>query len=196
MRKIENINLLRARDATYHIARKINSVVIGLAVIPVIYSVLSNITGFKLSKYLGIDRYLSERLLSFLISVFIYSLTQILTYYVKKYKEVSNNLRELYDCKVFKLPVNKSLMKYNEDKKLQYCHKQKMFELYPIWYGETFCDLDELNVLTCQADNIIYTNILYKRLNYGLLGLMIFLIALATLIIFLNSVILKRVFLR
>ncbi|MGG3470367.1 S-4TM family putative pore-forming effector [Neobacillus pocheonensis] len=165
-RNRENIKLLMARDFSYHQARKLNWVTIFLAVIPIIYSIISKLTGFKLSEYTHLDKFINEKMIGVILSIIVYLMTLAISEKIKRLKEFSNRLREQYDCNVFNLPLNKYMMKIPSHQEIdKYSEKQKELELYSVWYGEKFTSNHLLNIVVCQADNISYAAFLYKKLN-------------------------------
>ncbi|WP_180960305.1 S-4TM family putative pore-forming effector [Neobacillus cucumis] len=169
-RNYDNIKLLRARDYSYHQARKFNWFNIYLAVVPIIYSIISNITGFNLTQLIHLDKYISEKMSSVILSGLVYLLTLIISEKIKRLKEVSNYLREQYDCNVFNLPPNKYMSNLPGPEEIErYAKKQRDSELYPVWYGEKFTSDHLINTVVCQADNISYAAFLYKKLNRLLL---------------------------
>lgn len=171
-RDYKNINLLKARDYSYHQARKMTWLIVTLAIIPLLYTILSNITGFRLTTYLHLDDLINERLMGTVLSAAVYSTTLFLTEKVRLYKLISNDFREMYDCRVFSLPFNNYVASERSEQEISLHAKDwKDSELYQVWYGENFSSNHNRNVLVCQADNISYAAFLYKKLNNWLHGI-------------------------
>ncbi|MCM3667334.1 S-4TM family putative pore-forming effector [Mesobacillus subterraneus] len=193
-RDYNNINLLKARDHSYHQARKLTWLVITLAIIPVFYSIFSNITGIKLTTYLHLDNFLNERLMGTILSAIVYSTTLVLSNKIRLLKVISNDFREMYDCNVFSLPFNKYIASEREEPEIAYhANGWKVSGLYQVWYGETFSGNHNRNVLVCQADNISYAAFLYKKLNKLLISTsFILLLVLTILFLYLGN--LDRIF--
>ncbi|MBT2692583.1 S-4TM family putative pore-forming effector [Bacillus sp. ISL-55] len=171
-RDFKNITLLKARDRSYHQARKLTWLVIMLAIIPIFYSIISNITGFRLTTYLHLDDFLNERIMGTILSGLVYSTTLFLSEKVRLYKLISNDFREMYDCRVFSLPFNNYIAYERQEQEIaHHARNWRESELYQVWYGERFSSNHNRNVLVCQADNISYAAFLYRKLNNLLIGI-------------------------
>lgn len=181
-RDIHNIKLLKARDVSYEYARKINWGIILMALVPVIFSIISNFYSFSLTEYLHITAFLSDRSISLILSIGIFLLTLFFSEKVKVFKQLSNDFREMYDCRVLGIPTNKYLSSERTNQEVEkFANKGNDFEIYPVWYGEVFSDNHLKDVLLCQVDNISFAAFLYNKLNKLLLalslGILIFLAA-------------------
>lgn len=158
----ENIKLLKLRDLLYNKAKLLNIIAIFFSTIPMIYTIIiNNLEVIKIK-----NRSLGNDELGVIISILVATIVYMISYKINKYKLDSNILRQLYDCKVFKIRGNKfiiptCLRKELEDISVNETDKEK----YGKWYGEEFIGKKEYDILICQVDNLLYTTYLYQKLK-------------------------------
>lgn len=156
----EYINILKARDYYFDIARRWNNwsrFFILLTPTVVALSYFPFISSFS---------FIDDRrdILVGVISI----ITFIIIHYVCENKkqanfEISNALREKYDCEVFGIPENPFSYQLGDLK--PYIEKSRYvndFYKYEVWYMEIFCDNHARNIIISQLDNITYTYHVYK----------------------------------
>ena len=164
----ENIDLLKARDYYFDKARVWNNwsrffvllppIILALTYLPFLSSI--KIIDDKRDILIGVIS-----IVSFLIIHFVCKERK------EKYFEISNAIREVYDCNTFKLPRNpfaygnKNLSEY-----IDKCKYVNDYYKYEIWYKEIFCDSHPRNVLIAQMDNMVYTYEVYKNFKLFIAG--------------------------
>ena len=198
-KKSENINLLKARDAFFDIARKWHRLYLATIIAPVVIAALTYILPLISIPFYHINFSFLDTYRDFIvgISTILFLLVgNIVQYKVSVNCEKSNILREIFDCDVFDLPENefaydygivrKNKTDYNEDVVKKWRKKPDRDDgKYEAWYGEVFSDNDNYNILCLQMDNVIYTKYAYRdykkliriwiRITYIALGLIMLL---------------------
>lgn len=156
----EYINILKARDYYFDIARRWNNwsrFFILLTPIVVALSYLPFISSFS---------FVDDKR-DFLVGI-ISILTFLIIHYVCEDKkqvnfEISNALREKYDCDVFGIPANPFTNQFDDlSLYIEKSRYVKDFYKYEVWYMEIFCDNHARNIIISQLDNITYTYHVYK----------------------------------
>ncbi len=165
----ENIDLLKARDVYFDIARKRNKLYEISIIIPPVVAGLTYVP-FLVNLFPVIDS----------LRDYIIGITTILFVFINKYLEkkneetleVSNALREEYDLKVFDIQRNHFLFDQNLIKNEDGTWKKEIVDAwqsrpdsdkYEVWYTEFAGIHHRKNVLCNQMDNIIYTFHAYKE---------------------------------
>ena len=161
--RIENINILKARDYYFDKARRANNVFrriclfapIAVTLICMIFGSIKNISDDDtwLDVIVGITA-----IVAFIIDSFIQK-------YIDDVMEKSNILREEYDCRV--LGIKKNLFcGNNSDQEIEDLTKVSRLvpdsSKYEVWYRETFSQDDTNNAICMMMDNTIYTKWVYK----------------------------------
>lgn len=158
--KKENINLLKARDYYFDIARKYNVLKIGIVCLPSIMLIITYIPYIAKISWIENGRDYIIGLISIIVFIFVqFKIKNV----IDKNLYISNAFREKYDCNVFEIAENP--FEYTLDNYSQYMEKAKKvrdYDLYEVWYGEIFCDKKGRNIICCQMDNIIYTYFIYR----------------------------------
>lgn len=158
--KKENINLLKARDYYFDIARKYNVLKIGIVCLPSIMLIITYIPYIAKISWIENRRDYIIGLISIIVFIFVqFKIKNV----IDKNLYISNAFREKYDCTVFEIAENP--FEYTLDNYSQYMEKAKKvrdYDLYEVWYGEIFCDKKGRNIICCQMDNIIYTYFIYR----------------------------------
>ena len=180
------VSVLTARERYFNKARKIYYVNICVVLFPVVVAIITYIAPlYRRFSFLDADR-------DYIVGI-ITIISMLVGYYIQfrisKYLEVSNMLREQYDCMLYDLERNPlsydysvvdealDLLDDSEEYKIETISKDAIklkrdWETYTTerptkyeaWYGEVFSSDRRLNVLCSQMDNIIYTYYLYKYL--------------------------------
>ena len=88
----------------------------------------------------------------------------ILNSYINRQLDISNELRELYDCKVVGIKPNDFFCKSDKDEIKKHLAKAEYVQdrdKYEVWYREIFCEDDFANAICVMMDNVIYTYRVY-----------------------------------
>ena len=197
----KNINLLKARDYFFDRARKRYKLYLVTVFIPVFIAVITYVP------LIYINFKIVESLRDFIIgttSIIFLILAKIITNKNDNDTHISNMLREYYDCQIYQMRENPLIYDFSElfDDKGNFkkeivrayeAVKDHKNGVYENWYGEVFSSNKNLDILSFQMDNVIYT---YHVYNEYLKHINIYLTILYTVIIliFLSSVfILKQI---
>ena len=173
--RISNINLLKARDYYFEQARRWHRVRRWLTLIPPLLLALSYI---PLLPYYDTISNLRDLLIGIITIIAFVIIHFICERQITHNLEISNLLREEYDCEVLEIPRN--LFAYStENLKTYLSTSSKMpdYYKYEVWYSEIFGDNAPRNALIAQLDNILYTYHAYKDYKrYIIISLSILLI--------------------
>lgn len=177
--KEENINILKARDYYFDKARFRNlHIRKWLLIAPILITLFGMIVatfasmlareGMGIWKVLSslsawMDKYL-ETLVG-IVAIIAFILDCFIETQIEKYVGMSNELRELYDCRV--LGISPNTFFYSSDEETikrnmsvsQYVPDDGKYE---VWYREIFSDDSFLNAICCMMDNIIYGYYIYR----------------------------------
>lgn len=173
--RISNINLLKARDYYFEKARRWHHVRRWLTLIPPILLALSYV---PLLPHYGTISSLRDLLIGIITIIAFVIIHFICERKITHNLEISNLLREEYDCEVLEIPRNPFAYS-TEDLKKYLSKSQKMpdYYKYEVWYSEIFGDSTPRNALIAQLDNILYTYHAYTDYKrYVIISLSILLI--------------------
>lgn len=159
--KKEYIDLLKVRDYYFEKALKWNNIARIFTLLPPIIVALTYLPFIPYYKFVNEER----DILIGMISVFSFIVIQFIC---KRKKEnnmdISNAIREAYDCKVFGIPENPFLSeKLDLSLHIRKALTKKYYYKYQIWYEEVFCKTHTRNVICSQLDNIVYTYHVYRE---------------------------------
>ena len=176
----EYIDLLKARDVYFDIARKRNKLYELSIIIPPV------VAGLTYMPFLVNHFPLIDALRDYIIGITTILFVFITEYLEKKNEEtlkISNALREEYDLYVFDLPRNHFVYDMSLLKEQDGSWKKEIVDAwksrpdsskYEVWYTEFAGENHRSNVLCNLMDNIIYTYHAYKdyknRLKINMVG--------------------------
>lgn len=154
------IDLLKARDYFFDIARKINRTKMICMFLPVTMLVFSYFP-FSTNIYWVYFQNNRDYIVGFFsIIMFIINFKQ--QNLIEEYLEKSNILREEYDVRVFDINPNVVLNNNSDIENLiKFASKMKDLPKYEVWYSEIFGNNKWNNIICCQMDNILYTHVAY-----------------------------------
>lgn len=158
--RISNISFLKARDYYFDKARRWHRVRRWLTLIP---PILLAITYIPLLPYYGFISGQRDLLIGIITIIAFIIIHFICEKQITHNLDISNMLREEYDCNVLDIPRNP--FAYSKEEMETYLSKSsKMpdYYKYEVWYSEIFGDNGPRNALIAQLDNILYTYYAYK----------------------------------
>ena len=173
--KKEYINILKARDFYFDRSRQWSYVSLFLTIFPPVMLAISYLPFLPHYAIINDARDIIIGVLSIISFLIIHFLAKR---EIDDNLEISNALREKYDCLVLRIPEN--LFAYSIKDITPYLSKAefiKDYYKYEVWYEEIFGDNDAKNAICAQLDNILYTYHVYreyKKYIYG--GLIVILI--------------------
>lgn len=157
----ENIDLLKARDYYFDIAKKLNSIKTKMVLFPSFFLLIVYMLQIFNLEIISKDQ--SEIIVGILATIVAF-VVYIFDIYIHKYTDISNNLRTIYDSKVLDVKLNKYIIDEKEMKKyLKAANKINYSPKYEVWYSEVFSENHFANVFCCQMDNLIYAKHAYKK---------------------------------
>ena len=169
--KESNINILKARDVFFDRARNRYRIYLIVVFIPIIVALLTYVPSLYLN--FGFIENKRDYIIG-IASIIFLLISKILDNKNKDDLEISNTLREYYDCEVFELERNPYLCDFTllfDDKGKWKKEIINAWESradipsgkYEVWYGEIFCNNRRKNILAFQMDNVMYTYYIYKE---------------------------------
>ncbi|MBQ9312383.1 MAG: LicD family protein [Bacteroidales bacterium] len=180
----KNVDLLKARDYYFDIARKWNLLTSLCIFTPSIILAFTYLPFISSIEFIGGNRDMLIGIISVSSFIIIHLVCE------KKITNnliISNALREKYDCNVLEIPENPFAYHINDmNKHIEKCKYVKYYYKYEVWYKEIFCDNHGTNVLCSQLDNVIYTYYVYRayKLHIILISIAILLISVSILVFF------------
>lgn len=160
----KNINLLKARDFYFDIARNWNNWIRFFIILPPMIVALTYLPFFSSIAFIDNER---DIIVGFISIVSFFVIHFIFEDKKNENLEISNAIREEYDCNVLEIPHN--LFAYTIGDIETYKSKCKFVKdsyKYEIWYEEIFCDSQAKNTICSQLDNITYTYHVYKEFKW------------------------------
>ena len=159
--RISNINVLKARDYYFEKARHWHRVRRWLTLIPPILLAISYIPLLPHYDIVAEQRDLFIGIITIIAFIIIHFICEK---QITHNLDISNMLREEYDCKVLDIPHNP--FTYCTEELQTYLSKASNipdYYKYEVWYSEIFGDNGPRNALIAQLDNILYTYYAYKE---------------------------------
>ena len=159
--KKEYIDLLKVRDYYFEKALKWNNITRFFTLLPPIIVALTYLPFIPYYKFIDEER----DILVGAISIFSFIVIQFLCKKkIEDNMDISNAIREIYDCKVFGIPENPFLSeKLDLSLYIRKALTKNYYYKYRIWYEEMFCKTHTRNVICSQLDNIVYTYHVYRE---------------------------------
>lgn len=155
-----NVNFLKARDYYFENARRWHRVRRWLTLIPPILLAFSYIPLLPHYDTISAQRDLLIGIITIIAFIIIHFICEK---QITHNLEISNLLREEYDCKVLEIPHNPFAYSTEEmETYLSKSSKMPDYYKYEVWYTEIFGDNASRNALIAQLDNILYTYYAYK----------------------------------
>lgn len=160
----KHIDILRARDYYFNLAKSINLVKSIIVFSLPATSALSYIPLAQLR--LGYSDSFRD-VATGILTLLVITVSYILDYYIDRYTDISNTLREYYDWKVLGFKGTCFVHDFSQiDKWLAKASRQPYLDKYEVWYSEIFSSDRNSNIFCCQLDNILYAVYSYKTTEY------------------------------
>lgn len=159
-----NIDILRARDYYYNLAKSINlgksilvfslPTLLALSYIPFVQSGLGYSDSFR-------------DIATGVLTLLVIAVSFVLDRFIDQCTDISNTLREYYDWKVLNIKGTCFTHDFSQiDNWLSKASKVPYRDKYEVWYAEVFSSDKNSNIFCCQLDNILYAVYSYKTTEY------------------------------
>lgn len=168
------IDLLKARDYYFDIAKNLNLFKTVIVLMPSLFLLAT-----YLLSMVGVELFTGWQ-----EEIFIGGFTAVVAFavyivdiFIHRYTDISNRLRILYDHEVLGISYDPKIDRMERiDTYLEKAKKIPHSSKYEVWYSEVFSPNHNANVFCCQMDNLLYAKHAYqkaKRLYWTWLGLLI-----------------------
>lgn len=155
----KNVDLLKARDYYFDLAKHLNFLKTMLAMLP---------PALLLSTY--IFALWDVQLLGRYDELIIGAITTIVTFVnypidgeIQKNAGISNQLRNVYDSDVLRIKYNNHMYPSGDiNEYLPKANRKKYNSKYECWYSEVFSGDSNVDVFCCQLDNLLYSKYAYS----------------------------------
>ena len=166
-----NINLLKARDTFFDRARKRYKYYLATVFLPIIIATLTYVPIIYIKYPIVSD---SRDFIIGISSILFLIIGKLISDKNENDTHISNMLREYYDCKIYNMKENPLIYDFKKlfDGKGNWkpeiveaweMRKDHSNGVYENWYGEVFSNNKNLDILSFQMDNVIYTYHVYKE---------------------------------
>lgn len=153
-----NIDILKARDYYFNIAKTANLLKTLIALLPPLLMAITYVLDYPL-----FSGDLEELIIGAITTVVAFAV-YLIDLFIQKYTTISNQLRGLYDHKVLGTKYNPHMYQAKDvSKYLKNAEKVKHITKYEVWYSEVFSENEYANVFCCQLDNLIYSKHAYRQ---------------------------------
>ena len=157
----ENIELMKARDYYFDIAKKLNLFKSAIVLFPSVFLLATYILS-ALNINLPLLKNWGDLIVGGMTVVAAFSVYMI-DRRIHRLTDISNQLRALYDHRVLGIQLNRFLNRDTDILKYtQTANKVKYSPRYETWYTEVFSDNHYANVFCCQVDNLLYAKHAYR----------------------------------
>ena len=155
----KNIDLLKARDYYFDLAKSLNLLKTLLVLLPPMLLLLSYIFAVKQLSLFGDYNEMVIGTLATIVAFAIYPIDEL----IQKYTGISNQLRNIYDSNILEIKYNPHIYPRGDvPEYLLKANRKKYDPKYECWYSEVFSGNYYADVFCCQLDNLLYAKYAYS----------------------------------